>query len=538
MNQKIRNRNLVIILIVGILLLAFLMKGFFPFALTPSGSEITLKVPHLAGLKCEPIDKSVQDYTIPKLDSGIWISKQNIGFKSKVVDSIVVSVSRGFWENIGSPELRVIYVICDSNKLNCGNKKEVRLQSGTKITASLPSIDVSLKSINLRLEKRGIATLFQWKISDGGVLSYSAEKYGLNLYSTTGGFRTVCQSSCNLNCPDIGVRKIIVDTPQNDLGFYQSTNYIEFWEDVKNSGEQFGGTIYNIKTNQFCFGGFIYNTGVIKTETGDSFTYPKDYVRKQDCCNGATATITNGQKICEEGVWREIKNDENIQCTSSIECPAQGIYFGQHSNQQNYKARYECKNNICVQSALQNVQCIPPNIGCAVDQVCENFVCKGGAVGGLPGANNSGQGGGGVESCVTCDAYARSKLFGWIDSLSQGKTKYQCNAQGFLSEDKWLGFIPKPRIPQNQATCSLSFIKYFFVPIVFIISLLFGAEYLNRFRDLKGKNKKRQRFLVSLIIGIVLAWLTFFMWWIGLIALGIIIIIKLGFVAIGGKYEK
>jgi len=346
------------------------------------GKEVTLLVPHQAGIKCEVIDDVVLTYSLP--ESGFWISKENIGFKSKVVSDIQYFITYGFWESLGK-DLRIVYKVCDANRNNCGQEHIIKWTWPGEKHAIFSSIDVSQNSMYIKLEKYTLTSIFTgWKPASGGTLTYNAEKYGLNLYSTTGGFRTICYTGCDLNCPTQSIRDVMVETSATTLNFYESTNYIEFWDEPAYVGEQFGGTIWDSSKQEFCFGGYIYSAGTITTETGKTYLYPATYTGHKACCNGARIDITNGYKICENNNWRTVAETDTLACTSSVECPGQGLYGGQLINGQTYKVSYSCSSGKCVQNTPVKVVCIPPNIGCAQDQVCQDFKCVGGNIQGIP----------------------------------------------------------------------------------------------------------------------------------------------------------
>lgn len=111
-----------------------------------------------------------------------------------------------------------------------------------------------------------------------------------------------------------------------------------------------------------------------------------------------------------------------------------------------------------------------------------------------------------LSSCKSCDAFAMSKIFGNVFESKQCKPT--------------LLALP----PQTYTTCFLSFIKFGLIPIVFIFGTLFLAQLLGSFKAIK-KNKL-VIWLLSLIIAGILAYLTFILFWMGLIALILVIIIR------------
>jgi len=108
--------------------------------------------------------------------------------------------------------------------------------------------------------------------------------------------------------------------------------------------------------------------------------------------------------------------------------------------------------------------------------------------------------------CESCDAFVRSKVLG-----------------SFMESQKCeptLLAIP----PQTNTLCFVSWIKLGLVPIILIFVSLFSFNFFQTNKQLRIKNKFLA-FLVGLILASLLAYLTFMLFWAGLIISSIILII-------------
>ena len=105
--------------------------------------------------------------------------------------------------------------------------------------------------------------------------------------------------------------------------------------------------------------------------------------------------------------------------------------------------------------------------------------------------------------CKSCDAFAMNKIFGKV----------------FKSQSCKPTLLALP--PQTVTFCLFSFIKMAVTPIVFLFTLLFGMDLLGKFKTLKGKKKGITRFLISAVIGVILATLVWFLFWVGVIAFAV-----------------
>ena len=380
-----KNKLLWLWIVLGSFFLIGIIGGIIYFATsgtsqqTVGGSNLVYQVPHLAGLKCEIVDTGTSSHS--QTDAGYWLIKNNIGINTKLLTGIVITDNQPNLfggASVGRPRLK--YQTCDSTGSNCGAEQTIYFEYSNNYQIRLNDIDLTKNSYFIYTERSNL--LLQYKV-DPSVVTFTYSKYGLNLYSTTGGFRTVCNTGCDLSCPTQDVRSKLIYTTQTILVFGESINYLEYWEDVSLKGTQNGGTIYDSSKNEFCFGGYIYSAGTITTNDGVSYIYPKTYTRQVDCCNGATISLTNGgSQVCQNNIWVTINPELPPECTSSISCPGQGQTVCNAGSSGGYfTSGWDCVNNKCVQGTQKQVACCPSgNLGCASDQTCQTstYTCVGG----------------------------------------------------------------------------------------------------------------------------------------------------------------
>lgn len=496
MINKKQKKTIVIGISVFVILIGFLAFAGLNNSLSIAGTEnVKYVVPHLAGIKCEIVDTGTSSHS--QTDSGYWLIKNNIGINTKLLKNInVKDYQPNLFGGASSGRPRLKYQICDSIGSSCSAEKVVDFTSSNNYQISLNDIDLTKNSYFIYTERMNL--LFQYKV-DPSIVTFTYDKYGLNLYSTTAGFKTVCTSGCDLSCPTQDIRSKLVYTSKNILNFGEAVNYLEYWTEPSLVGEQYGGTIWDSSKREFCFGGYIYSAGTLSMKDGTSYTYPKDFTRQVQCCNGASISLTNGgEKVCKNNVWEIINPESPPECISDINCPNQGQPTCTAKLGGFYKSGYSCTSGKCVKGSETIVQCCPVNEGCAIDQICQNYKCVGGFT--TPPINQTGNETVKIK-CESCDAFVKSTLLGFIPSQKCEKT--------FL---------------QNNLTCAFSWIKLILVLVVFIFSLLFGKDLVSSFDALK--DKEWLAWTISILIALGLGIFTYFAFWFGIISAVIFISVR------------
>ncbi|MBU0959500.1 MAG: hypothetical protein KKB31_06145, partial [Nanoarchaeota archaeon] len=289
MKRKQKKKALIgISLLIGIVLLTMVISqgGFkLPFTILPSDTK--LLVPIMASLKCDVIDSSSSTY--PIYDNGVWLDK-TIGINTNKLTNIRIIKGNDFGFSY-----RVKLNICNQDRTSCSGEKSINFGSSGVVT--LDDLDLRRNSYYIYTERE--VAPFVWTFLRS-TFSITYDKFGLKIYSTSISLagKTICSSSCDLSCPLQYYRSNIVYTPENSLNFYESTDYLERWDEISLKDEQLGGNFWIPSRQEFCFGGFIYKAGTLNMKDGTTYTYPKTYLEKRECCPGASISITNGEKIC------------------------------------------------------------------------------------------------------------------------------------------------------------------------------------------------------------------------------------------------
>jgi cysteine-rich repeat protein len=514
-----------------VLLLVFFTVYFQknPFVVTNSDNEIIkLALPHYGSFKCNPdTDKLGLTINVPK--DGALISKETVGFYTPGIKNIKLSFYFSYWSTDWGTRVR--YAVCDANGNNCGAYTTKSDWIGGKNSIAQDSILFSQQSLRLIYERLPFYLLGGWQTSDGLQVSYDATPYKLVYYSTLQdpAGSTVCPTSCDLTCPDIGVRDKLIFTQNNTLGFDKTAPSFEYWETIDyDLNMQGGATVYNSVTNKFCFAGIIYTGTKTLMQNGITYIYP-DVNTKQTklCCPGATISATYSDKVCQYNyVWKTISDTDKLTCISDATCPGAGNLICQNKQLSN---GYSCSDKdvngvgLCKLASGSSVQCCL-STDCNKDMVCDSssHTCKGGTI--YPTCGNrlieSGEecddgntiSGDGCSStcqvegdlpiqsnkCESCDAFVKSKTIGLLFPSQS------CKPKGLLDL----------AIPQNNTTCVFSWLKLLAVPLAFILTLLFGINTSNKY---KRKNMRYTIFGSTIIISLLVGYLLWNLFFIGII---------------------
>lgn len=433
---------LLITFILGAAVISMNFLGLIPQEMY-SGATVKYVVPVMASIKCDVMTaQQTSTFTIPT--SGYNLNKNTIAntgtFNEIVIDQpSLIAYGR-----------RIRYSSCDASGNNCIEKitSEYSTVSSNfafnKKSVTLPSFrpsEISYK--NIVFETQTLPTS-SWTAKNTATIRVTYQKYGLKLMSTSVSLagKIICSDSCDLNCPAQTERAKIVYEGMNTLKPEESVDYIERWDDVSQANEQLGGTMWLSDTQEFCFGGFIYDAGTLFTQDSSSWIYPKTYDRKVDCCPGAAISSSSDNKVCgKDFKWQTITSSTVIPCTSDYSCPGQGTATCQQKNGIQVKSGWSCVNKVCTQQADKQVECCVPDLGCAGDQVCssDNKCVLGGETAPISQIGNDSQNGGGDISCswyqqsyITNDV--DKGLFSWRTLFGSEitKTKTGCETSGWV----------------------------------------------------------------------------------------------------------
>ena len=201
---------------------------------------------------------------------------------------------------------------------------------------------------------------------------------------------------------------------------------------------------------------------------------------------------------------------ETLKFSDSIICESLAIALCNAGDQ--ITSKFDNKN--CIKTCINGKYPENPDICCekGIESIIEGGKVKFSCI-----KKQNGENGGGGKKCSTCDDYAKSVLFGWVDTFKIFKQPISCEAKG--------GSLFPPRLPQSNVICAFSFFKYLLVFIGLIFGTLFSFNLFQDSKQLKIKNRFIA-FLISVALGLIIAVATFYLWWLGVIALISIIIIR------------
>jgi len=122
------------------------------------------------------------------------------------------------------------------------------------------------------------------------------------------------------------------------------------------------------------------------------------------------------------------------------------------------------------------------------------------------------------KTCIDCDAWALSRIFNLFgETDSEFIQERQCTA-------KKPSIIPLSA-GQSSVVCIFSIIKLALVPVVLIFASLFSFNLFQNTKQLKIKDRTLAT-LLSLSLGLIAAVLAYVLWWVGLLALGVVILVR------------
>lgn len=353
--MKSKTKSILLVVIIALIVISGILGIYFGVQQSiVSGSNQMIALPHFASFRCDKVGSASPTYVIPT--SGFWISKNYIGATTDQVTSINVIFNQNFWSSLVG-NIRIRYHSCDFNQANCGSDVIITQQNigSNTYSVSIPSVDILHSSKWIIVERAGIDTLLKWIPVSNAQISYSYDKYGLRLYSTTRdpAGAVVCSTGCDLTCPDQAYRAKLVYTNKDVLLPDETVPYLEYWESINyDLNEQGGASVYSSSTNQFCLAGRIYSAGTLTMESGTVYTYPQTFIRTQQCCPGAVISTSTEDKVCQsDGTWKVIVTPPS--CISDTQCPGQGSYTCQNKKLSSYK----CVSGSCVKQNSVSVEC-------------------------------------------------------------------------------------------------------------------------------------------------------------------------------------
>lgn len=550
-------KNWVIGLIIASIIVLGLMfsSNNLPFYVGANGEVVQLALPHYGSFECKNVESKF-GLTINVPSGGSTISKSTVGFYTNGISNIKLSFSNSYWSTDWGT--RVIYNICDTNGNNCGADTIISDFVGGRTNIPISSLNFAQQSIRLRYQRLPFYIIGGWQSSTGLQATYDANRYALVYHSTTYDVAgaVVCSTSCDLNCPDIGVRNKLIFVTDNILGFGATAPSFEYWESIPyDLNTQGGATVYNANTNTFCFSGTVYTAKTTKMESGTTYIYPDVNTRQSKlCCPGATISSTYSDKVCNSdgNSWRVIQDTDKITCISDATCPNAGNQICQNRQ---LSGGYSCTNKdangigLCVRASGTPVSCCN-SADCNTDMVCDisSHTCKGGTI--YPVCGNGKLEAG--EQCddgntvsgdkcssicqseITCSKDTDCKTGEKCDNGRCVQTTKSCNSCEDFAISKLIGGVWKDKqcsnnllgkIMYNMVTCSLTFVKVIGIPILFILLLVILPDILRKIKSIK--KKEWAIWTISALISLGVSVLLWYIWYLAVILFIVLIIIKI-----------
>ena len=212
-------------------------------------------------------------------------------------------------------------------------------------------------------------------------------------------------------------------------------------------------------------------------DTGNTWTCKQEAECRNDYDCGVTIRCDWVDKKLKKPICSAGKctfEETPVDCCSDRDCTSGYYCTADYKCEKRVIVKKPCPFECCEREELYFDRACPPNKPFCIDNACYSED--------IP-----------IGYCKNCDAFALSRLFGGI----------------------WKERACKPKLLQTTITCLFSFIKLFLVPIVFIVSLLFGAQLFGRFKAIR--EKKFVIWILSVVVAVIIAYLTFILFWVGVL---------------------
>ena len=196
-------------------------------------------------------------------------------------------------------------------------------------------------------------------------------------------------------------------------------------------------------------------------------------------CDFSTKTLKT--PVCRAG--KCAFDEVSVDCCNDQQCPSGYFCNVNKECEKRVVIKKQCPFECCEDEDLYFDRLCPDDKPYCIDGAC--------LVEPLP-----------LTYCEDCDAFAKSLILGKI----------------FKSQEC------RKKIFQNSLFCIFAILKLFAVPFIFILSLIFGVQILNKL--LKGQYAWLV-WTLSVIFSFLVAWLTYILFWLGVILLVIYIVFRI-----------
>ncbi len=511
MRTKTKNNILIAVIVLALIGLMLYSNGTIKlpfFATTFFGSNIPtgnyIQVPTVYYFDCSPASSPIET-THLTIDGGETIL---VGCPSNTdqCDLSIESQETGFF----TLSRRIWYQMCNSQTGQC-SAPETKDAGGWFNKNGKPTVTLyNFQKYNKVTVKYQKGVLGIWSNTNGASRYYTYKPFilwktsvfsGRNEYITDkqGAIAQGCRFPSSVSLvSSITNSKVSINsqssTSTSVLEPYKTRNFIDQYIPI--SVENVNFVNYN-GNDGYCLNRQIFSISTISTNSGDYKIVDSNFNTllspSVECCPNEKQPNMK----CEHFKWVETSGS---QCSAFNPCA--GINY-MPSGSPKELIRYNCLNGYCV-SEKKNVECTSSSdcIGNSKGSYCDtsNWNCY--SISPPVGQIGTNQSGNALGKCDSCDSFVMSQIFG-----SFWKSK-QCEAQELI--DKNPPFI---HYPQNNTTCSTSWLKFLAMPIVFLVSLIAGLK----FAQSQKKSIKVISIISAIIISLILAYLVYAMFLIGII---------------------
>jgi len=237
--------------------------------------------------------------------------------------------------------------------------------------------------------------------------------YGLNVYEDGGKWRyntqscyigdvhwedrnKVCLSGdCPYTLEKTGQGYNVRET--QTLGFNDWVNYLSGWTSAP-IDPNIGYKIVNYNgQDAYCQVNAVYSLKRFETLDGSCWYYPANLIAYVDCCPG----MTSANSVCgDDFKWHplavgECSSDQDCiskygsdyycqdgqcvrkqECFSALQCYGMGDWYVDYSKSEPTICRQDCIDGQCRIVECKQTECVPPNIGCPANMVCDPVTYK------------------------------------------------------------------------------------------------------------------------------------------------------------------
>lgn len=499
-----RKKKGITITIIVILLIVSLVFGVKYFGLgTAFGTGQYIESPVFMYYECSPVSSPV-DSPRTSMPDGVakWVRCPD---NTDQCDLYIQSEEVGFW----SLARRIVYQICDSNLENC--QAQVYKDAGYwfnrdgKPTIIIPNLNKGDR-VYINYQKK----IIFWSNIEGA--EYYARYrpfilWKVGIFSGKTKYTTIeqgcvfpTQDRKNLINKIINFKKELTEETTNDnykLDFYDTRNFIETFVPI--SVENVNFVTYQGEEG-YCLNRQIFSISTVETNSGTYRIVDTDFNKvlksSVECCPNEKEPT---RKCNENFEWEQIQGSE-----CSLFNPCAGVEW--QCTKSKTQTRYNCENGFCVPETKE-VEC------------CSNNDCIGNSKGSF------------------CD----TKLWECIDVVVPPTDKEICNNGIDDDKDDLIDKedpdcqepVPSP-CKWYDLKCQFNKIKIeFLTPLKialvvfgFFLSMLLLNSLMLDFKFLHKKNQDLGRFAVAIVLAGLIAWLIWFYFWVGIIAIIIYIIYK------------